>query len=428
MHKILFVFFLNVELKSADSCGASLTFDGCSINECNTLRDGNPEEDPCCDTATAIIRQSDLCPFYEITEPGTYRLAEPLELISPDADTSLIYISSSDVRLNLNGYTLYYLGSVSGTSGIRICRGVQNVKIYNGSIRKFTYGVTADTTSSIVNCNSTDYLTGNFISNISLTDLTTNANSSGIYLKGDNSNEIYSISLLNIVASNNTSNGVFFDNVKCSSIRGSTFNMNTGTGKTVSGLKLKDCHDLTVGSCKANCNKSDQDAYGIYVTGTTTSDSLGNTVTCCTTDMNETTATSSYQSAGIYFETSKNCTITSNRSSHNKSGYTSSSYGILMDSATIQCEVSCNELLENQIGIKDTDSTSIFKRNVGYKNIPDGSSPTVVANYKNFDVTFANQSGSGTSFDNIKKDVQLKDFSNIADVVSNTWLNISVTN
>jgi hypothetical protein len=466
------LFNINLNLNATDSCsscsscGAYVSLDDCTLNECTTFRDGiaawigsttsnfpgdtgSSSGGGGSDAAavTKFIRQADLVPHYVICCPGTYVLSEPLELISPSAGTSLIYIASSDVTLDLNGYALYYDGStgVSGLNGVRLCPGVRNVKVLNGSIRKFTNaGILADATSSDSNCTGCS-TSGCDITDVKIQDLVLSNNKNGTHFIGSTSCKVYNIAANCITASGNSNNGLFFNGVTCSSIMKSNFTKNVAVGTTVAGIKCTDCKVLLIKSNNADCNESNQNAYGIYLNNSATgtpANSCGNVIASNSTDLNKSTgSSSSYQAAGINVEASQNCQVIKNRSAYNTAAsITNGSYGILLNatiSTTKQCEVTCNEVIENQVGIQDTNSTSLFRKNISYRNLPNSATQTDNGGpgsstdgndgaYRNFNIDFVT-SGSGTSdFSPLYKRVTLQTFSEISTIVQNTWLNISV--
>jgi hypothetical protein len=81
-----------------------------------------------------------------IASPGTYTFAGNLTWSSSTPYTSAITITSSNVTLNLNGYTLTAAGSNSAlhTAGIVVKGPVSSVVVTNGTVASFTeYGVLA---------------------------------------------------------------------------------------------------------------------------------------------------------------------------------------------------------------------------------------------------------------------------------------------
>lgn len=450
------------------SCGASVTLDDCTLNECTTFRDGiaawigsttsnfpgdtgsSSGGDSGGDAAatTKFIRQADLVPHYVICCPGTYVLTEPLELISPLAGSSLIYIASSDVILDLNGYALFYNGStsVSGLNGVRLCPGIRNVKVLNGSIRKFTNaGILADATSSDTNCTGCG-TSGCDITDVKIQDLVLSNNKNGTHFIGSDSCKVYNIAANCITASGNSNNGLFFNNVSCSSIMKSNFTKNVATNTAVSGIQCKDCKVMLIKNNNADCNESNYSAYGIYLSNSSNStpaNSCGNVIANNSTDLNKSTGSSStYRAAGINVEASQNCQLIKNRSAYNTAAnITNGSFGILLNSSSVtttkQCEVTCNEVIENQIGIQDTNSTSLFRKNISYRNLPNsadqtdngGPAPSADGNdgaYRNYNIDFDTSGGGTSDFAPLYKRVTLQTFSEISNIVQNTWLNISV--
>lgn len=79
-----------------------------------------------------------------ITEPGMYFLDRN---IAATAATPAIDIVSSNVTLDLNGYTISGPGGKNGT-GIRI-RGAQSVTVMNGSIQNFAFNLMVATSANV---------------------------------------------------------------------------------------------------------------------------------------------------------------------------------------------------------------------------------------------------------------------------------------
>ncbi len=74
-----------------------------------------------------------------ITQPGSYYLSANIESTS---DTAAIYVSTSGVTIDLNGFHISY-GSGTGQSGIQLANDASNVTIRDGSISGFQHGVTS---------------------------------------------------------------------------------------------------------------------------------------------------------------------------------------------------------------------------------------------------------------------------------------------
>ncbi len=72
-----------------------------------------------------------------ISEPGSYRLTQNIEHVS-----SVITITVSNVSLDLNGFTVSYVGPPNLADGIAVSPTVRNVEIKNGAITGFSrYGI-----------------------------------------------------------------------------------------------------------------------------------------------------------------------------------------------------------------------------------------------------------------------------------------------
>ncbi len=100
-----------------------------------------------------------------ISRPGTYVLTEDLEFSTQD--TAAITISSDDVTIDLNGFTLTGPGQAVGTSGDGIyADNVKNITVKNGVVRDFRgdgidlLGVTACQSTNVLNV--TAYNNGGF--------------------------------------------------------------------------------------------------------------------------------------------------------------------------------------------------------------------------------------------------------------------------
>lgn len=72
-----------------------------------------------------------------ITESGSYRLTQNVAHTD-----SAIRIQASDVSLDLNGFTISFVGTASFNDGIAVDPTVRNIEIKNGTITGFTrYGI-----------------------------------------------------------------------------------------------------------------------------------------------------------------------------------------------------------------------------------------------------------------------------------------------
>jgi len=78
-----------------------------------------------------------------INQPGSYYLTEAIIGVSGQSG---IRISTNDVTLDLNGFTL--AGTVSG-SGVEVAAGRQGVSVRNGAIRGWSVGIGASTASAL---------------------------------------------------------------------------------------------------------------------------------------------------------------------------------------------------------------------------------------------------------------------------------------
>lgn len=74
---------------------------------------------------------------YTITAPGDYCLGLPDLLF--EGPGNAITVSSNDVNIDLQGYTLRQTGTTDGTNGIYVNPYLSNVNVFNGSVNGFTY-------------------------------------------------------------------------------------------------------------------------------------------------------------------------------------------------------------------------------------------------------------------------------------------------
>lgn len=76
-----------------------------------------------------------------ITEPGSYRLTQSIE-VATGVIPSAINIQTSNVSVDLNGFTISYVGPPDFTDGIAVAPLARNVEIRNGAITGFSrYGI-----------------------------------------------------------------------------------------------------------------------------------------------------------------------------------------------------------------------------------------------------------------------------------------------
>ncbi len=88
-------------------------------------------------TATAVDGVIEISEPMIISEPGSYRLTRNIET----TDTA-ITISVSNVTLDLNGFTISYVGPQDFADGVSVYTTARNVEIKNGVITGFSrYGI-----------------------------------------------------------------------------------------------------------------------------------------------------------------------------------------------------------------------------------------------------------------------------------------------
>ena len=183
---------------------------------------------------------------YRITTPGSYYLTE-----DTDASGDGILVSSDDVTIDLQGYTLKCSNTGNG-DGIAIATINNNVEIRNGTIKNFKYGITESHTASI---------------NIRVIGVTLVSNTErGINLIG-NSNVVRDC----IVADNGISADTYYVNginVGSNSIVTGNVVHGNGTGATASSSIAA----ISAGSCCVVTNNTVYDnGHSSHGSGTSTS-------------------------------------------------------------------------------------------------------------------------------------------------------------
>jgi len=299
---------------------------------------------------TKEITQADFTPCYEITSPGVYILASPINLQLATADTCTcgLTISSSDVILDLRGFTIYYgdegtSSAKNGISGICISPGYSNVTIKNGAVRRFTdYGIKGHSSSSAN------------IKQVLIDGVTVQNNNVGISLVGTSA---YPVTLANITGSNvscNSKTGLELTYVNTGKIRSVTSSENTNSGsdlygtafsgdnRIVHGVKVEDSNNLDLSSIDAERN---------------------------------TTSTASLNSYGIRIIDSNYISLTSSNSNYNTAGSGADSYGVsletsnnsIVDSVVVEANTYGISTLSTDAN-KTDNATNLFIRNTAIKN------------------------------------------------------------
>jgi hypothetical protein len=258
---------------------------------------------------------STLTATYTISNPGHYVLNETINSSVKAPSTCILYINSSDVTLNLSGHALIQDNLTSSIDGILINNSLENILIYNGTIRNTTENGIA---------------IGNSCTNIHLEKLfISNCDEAGINFEGTNGNKITNSSVFNCTVTN----------------------CNGGTTADAIGLKVNYTDFLTIKDSQSNSNTTTTDTYdgyGVYITNsdnctfinTVASGNKGETIgagfyanTCtnlyfknCTAALNTSTDTSSGQTYGFYLNSSdysrlENCIANRNTGAHEVSGF-----------------------------------------------------------------------------------------------------------
>ena len=184
----------------------------------------------------ARIPLDSVCPSctdegYDITEPGAYYLTRDIEN-NQTTTLPVIEISCSNVSLDLNGFTISYIGGASGTSksGIEI-RSISetNIVIKNGAVKDFpAYGVEDNGSHASI-----------------FQDLIVSGNGSAGLEAGNNA------TILNVISNNNLLYGITAR--RGAMIRGCIVNGNANTGMVI-----------RTGSHVVNCQASENGEDGIY--------------------------------------------------------------------------------------------------------------------------------------------------------------------
>lgn len=87
--------------------------------------------------ALFLSTHSCVAPALTLNQPGHYTLGEDITF-SPIAADSIISIESSDVTLDLGGWSIIQGNATAGVNGISIAEGLERVSVMNGTIRNVT--------------------------------------------------------------------------------------------------------------------------------------------------------------------------------------------------------------------------------------------------------------------------------------------------
>jgi hypothetical protein len=255
-----------------------------------------------------------------LDKPGVYILGEPLKL--PDGDHATfgpctqagLIIDSSDVTIDLNGFSITYGGDeIPGPPpaffhGILISPGVRNVTIKNGSIRGFTIGsgISATSTSG----------TDNDIQQVVLADLMIQNNQAGVTFNGIAANPLKLINITTSTISNNLSYGIKYSYVNTGKLSSVTASENTNSAGSAQGVWLTDCNNIDLFAVDTERNAATSGTgYGVLANAC-------NKINFYYSNANYNTGTTAY---GIALTSSNTCKLDSNNANENIIGYYDSS-------------------------------------------------------------------------------------------------------
>jgi len=192
---------------------------------------------------------------YTINQPGIYYLEDYVNAAPEIDNLSLIYINSSNVKLNLNSLVITQASNqhAKNLNIIEIAPNVDNVNITNGVLQNIN-GTGLKSNLNVSNL---------YISNLVIDKLT----NLGIYLNNSRNVVLSQLSITNCDGSNpNSSDGAVSGKLQnCSNVRisNSYFNSNIAhdlnTGAT--GLLVDNCNSLKIENCSSIQNQGKY-AYG----------------------------------------------------------------------------------------------------------------------------------------------------------------------
>ncbi len=299
---------------------------------------------------TAYITKKNADDCLNIQTPGVYLLAESLILPDNDSDdfdgcTSGITISTSDVTIDLNGFSINYGGQTGPPfqfHGIKIAPGVKNITIKNGAIRGFTgSGIYAASTTG----------TAGAIQQIVLCDLMIQDNAAGVTFDGT-LNPLKLVHITTSTISSNKSYGVSYTSVNTGKFSSVTTSENSNSAGHAHGIWL------------ANCNNID-----LYAADTEKNTATGGT------------------GYGVLADTCNKINIYSSNANYNTGDTEIGSYGIALVNST-NSTLDSNTVGENNIGFYDNASptSNLYIRNFAKRNGPftspaPASNSTLLTNY-----------------------------------------------
>jgi WD40 repeat protein len=218
-------------------------------------------------------------PQLTITEAGVYRLGSDITYNPTNTNDDIILINSSNVMLDLAGYTLSQGNSVAGLTGIEVAANTSNVYITNGVISNLTgTALAVDGGCSRI-----------FIENIT----TFSCNVFGIFLNGTNS-AIINCGITRCDLSNSTTA------INIINISDTTIEHCSISSCSSSGIALSGCTDNFIRKCNIrDVVSSTGNAYGIISANGGSNNSIEQSLV-----KNILTQASSFsnQSAGIAFD------------------------------------------------------------------------------------------------------------------------------
>lgn len=255
-----------------------------------------------------------------IDEPGVYMFGQPLTVPDQDGDrydgqVAAITITSSDVTIDLNGFSLTFgpqpVPPPGGVyDGIKIMPGVTNVTIKNGSIRGFIYGSGVNATSA-----SAAGSNNGMIQQVVLSDLMIQENKAGVTFNGT----LNAMKLMNITTStisNNLSYGIKYSYVKTGKLSSVTASENTNSAGNAQGIWLDNCTNIDLFAVDTERNAAiGGTGYGILA-------NTCNKINFYYSNANYNTGDTGMPNAfGFALNGSNSCTMDSNNANYNNKGF-----------------------------------------------------------------------------------------------------------
>lgn len=257
-------------------CTMVVPIDASSCNPCKKQKLPVTISCPAVDCGSNIVLISTIGPSgYIIGSPGRYCLTNNISWAPSAGGTSTspvaaITITSFNVQLDLNGYTLTGPNNLSNTVGIKVgnfSSQLYNVSIINGSVQGFTLGIYVDPVQNL------------YLSNISairngLTGSISNGGFNfvgGVALVGANQN----VFLNNVNTSFNggvggaiATFGTFINGSTDVVIQNSNFDQNTSVADVCHGLRCNVGSNFSIQNSQASNNTGAVQVAGFAFTGT----------------------------------------------------------------------------------------------------------------------------------------------------------------